>query len=59
MRVRDSRHYRGEGVIRFAVSDDRCRLPVRIESAIPDAGKVVLTLTDAGSSLCGPRLANR
>jgi hypothetical protein len=59
MRVRDSRHYRGEGVIRFAVSDDRCRLPVRIESAIPDAGKVVLTLTDADSSLCAPRVAHR
>jgi hypothetical protein len=59
MRVRDARHYRGEGVIRFAVSDDRCRLPVRIESAIPDAGKVVLTLTDADSSLCAPHLAHR
>jgi len=59
MRVRDARHYRGEGVIRFAISDDRCRLPVRIESAIPDAGKVVLTLTDAGTSLCAPSLARR
>jgi hypothetical protein len=59
MRVRDSRHYRGEGVIRFAISDDRCRLPVRIESAIPDAGKVVLSLTDAGSSRCASNLARR
>ena len=59
MRVRDARHYRGEGVIRFAISDDRCRLPVRIESNIPDAGKVVLTLTNADSSLCAPRLARR
>jgi hypothetical protein len=59
MRVRDAAHYRGEGTIRFALSDDRCRLPVRIESDIPDAGKVVLTLTDAGSSLCAPHIARR
>ena len=43
----------------FAISDDRCRLPVRIESSIPDAGKVVLTLTNADSSLCAPHLARR
>ncbi|MEO8564081.1 MAG: DUF3108 domain-containing protein [bacterium] len=59
MRVRDSSHYRGEGTIRFALTDDRCRIPVRIESAIPDAGDVVLTLTDAGASPCVPHLAGR
>jgi hypothetical protein len=60
MRVRDPEHYRGEGTIRFSISDDRCRIPVRIESAIPDAGTVVLTLASAnGDSLCSGRLARR
>ena len=60
MRVRDPQHYKGEGRIRFSISDDRCRLPVRIESTIPDAGTVVLTLADAGAdTLCAARLARR
>jgi hypothetical protein len=60
MRVRDPQHYKGEGTIRFSISDDRCRLPVRIESNVPDAGNVVLTLADAGSdTLCSARLARR
>lgn len=60
MRVRDPEHYKGEGVIRFSLSDDRCRLPVRIESNVPDAGTVVLTLADAGNdTLCSSRLARR
>jgi hypothetical protein len=53
MRVRDTRNYRGEGVIRFSVSDDPCRRPVRIESAIPDAGRVVLTLASATPAIAG------
>jgi hypothetical protein len=44
MRVRDPRRYRGEGVIRINLTDDRCRLPVRIESAMPVLGRTVLTL---------------
>jgi hypothetical protein len=60
MRVRDPQHYKGEGRIRFSISDDRCRLPVRIESVIPDAGTVVLTLADAGAdTLCSARVARR
>ena len=60
MRVRDPQHYKGEGRIRFSISDDRCRLPVRIESTIPDAGTVVLTLADAGAdTICSARLARR
>lgn len=45
MRVRDAR-YRGEGrgVIRFHFSDDPRRLPVRIESSVPVAGRLVLSL---------------
>jgi hypothetical protein len=60
MRVRDPEHYRGEGTIRFSISDDGCRIPVRIESNIPDAGTVVLTLADAGAdTACSARLARR
>ena len=44
MRVRDARRYKGEGVIRIAFSDDRCRLILRLESEMPDAGKATLSL---------------
>ena len=44
MRVRDSRRYEGEGIIRIHLSDDDLRLPVRIESAMPMVGMAVLTL---------------
>jgi hypothetical protein len=47
MRVKDPRHYRGEGTIRLHLTDDACRLPVRIESTMPDVGKTVLTLESA------------
>ena len=45
MRVRDPR-YRGarEGVIRIHLSDDGCRVPVRMESSAPVVGTAVLTL---------------
>lgn len=57
MRVRDARNYRGEGVIHFSFSDDACRRPVRIESTIPDAGTVVMTLESASPAVsgCAPR----
>lgn len=44
MRVRDSRRYDGEGIIRIYLSDDELRLPVRIESAMPIVGTAILTL---------------
>lgn len=44
MRVKDSRRYGGEGVIRLHLSDDAFRYPVRIESSIPVLGATVLTL---------------
>ena len=44
MRVRDPRRYRGEGVIRINLTDDHCRLPVRIESAMPVVGRAIMTL---------------
>lgn len=44
MRVRDARRYRGEGTIRIHLSDDRCRLILRLESRVPDAGVASLAL---------------
>lgn len=44
MRVRDPKHYKEDGVIRFNISNDACRLPVRIESTMPVIGKAVLTM---------------
>jgi hypothetical protein len=44
MRVRDPRRYRGAGTIRLHLSDDLCRLPLRIESDMPNFGRTVLTL---------------
>jgi hypothetical protein len=45
MRVKDPRRYRGTGVIRIALSDDHCRIPLRIESEMPVVGRATLTLT--------------
>jgi hypothetical protein len=44
MRVRDARRYRGEGTIRIHLSDDRCRLILRLESRVPEAGPATLAL---------------
>ena len=56
MRVRDARRYRGEGLIRISFSDDPCRRPIRIESKIPNAGTVVMTLSAAEPAIpaCAP-----
>jgi hypothetical protein len=55
MRVHDPQRYRGEGIIRVFLSDDKCRLPVRIESAVPGMGSFVLTMDSyaAPGSSCG------
>jgi hypothetical protein len=44
MRVRDARRYHGEGTIRVSLSDDDCRLILRLESTVPDAGSASLSL---------------
>ena len=46
MRVKDKRRYKGDGVILFDLSDDDCRLPVRIESTMPLVGRSVMTLDE-------------
>lgn len=51
MRVRDPRHYKGEGVIRIHLSDDACRVPVRIESRMPIIGVAVMTI-DSQQTRC-------
>jgi hypothetical protein len=48
MRVRDPKHYRGEGTIRLWLSDDASHIPVRIESSVPVLGRVVLSLESVG-----------
>jgi len=54
MRVRDPRHFKGEGVIRIHLTDDECRLPARIESTMPIVGTAVLTIASQNSP-CGKR----
>ena len=49
MRVRDPRHYEGEGLIKIHLTDDACRLPVRIESRMPVIGTAVLTIASEHS----------
>jgi hypothetical protein len=49
MRVRDPRHYKGEGVIRIHLTDDECRLPARIESTMPVVGTAILTIASQNS----------
>lgn len=44
MRVRDARRYRGEGTITIHLSDDSCRLILRLESRVPEAGPATLGL---------------
>jgi hypothetical protein len=51
MRVRDPERYRGEGVILLHLTDDARRVPVRIESNVPRAGRMVLSL-ERGSGGC-------
>lgn len=45
MEVRDPNRFGGRGLLRLNLTDDARRLPVRIESQVPVAGKLVLELT--------------
>jgi hypothetical protein len=51
MRVRDPKHYKGEGVIRIHLTDDDCKLPARIETTMPVVGTAILTI-DSQNSRC-------
>ena len=52
MRVKDPIRYHGEGVIQLHLTDDRRRSLVRMESSIPRAGRMVLSL-ESGTGGCG------
>jgi hypothetical protein len=51
MRVKDPARYGGEGVIQLHLTDDARHVPLRIESAVPRAGRMVLSL-ESGSGGC-------
>jgi hypothetical protein len=53
MRVKDPARYRGEGVIQLHLTDDRRRALVRIESDIPRAGRMVLSLDSPAACVAG------
>jgi len=44
LRVKDEGRYGGSGVVRLNLTDDARRVPVRIETSMPVAGRVVLDL---------------
>jgi hypothetical protein len=55
MQVRDTAHYKGEGVIRLQFSADDRRLPVRLQSVMPLVGTTTMTLSAAvpgGAGAC-------
>lgn len=45
MEVKDARQKNGHGTLRFYLSEDGDRLPLRIDSSMPVAGAITLTLT--------------
>ena len=51
MRVKDPARYGGEGVIHLHLTDDARRIPLRVESAVPRAGRMVLSL-ESGRGGC-------
>jgi hypothetical protein len=51
MHVRDARRFHGDGVIRLHLTDDPCRIPVRIETSMPVVGVTVMTLESYTRSL--------
>lgn len=53
MLVKDPVRYQGEGVIQMHLTDDTRRIPVRIESNVPRAGRMVLALL-SGTGGCAP-----
>jgi hypothetical protein len=55
MRVKNPRIYKGEGVIRINLTDDACRIPVRIESQMPVIGAAVMLLESHNLEGCGSR----
>jgi hypothetical protein len=58
MRSKDGVDYKDEWVLHLWISEDRCRLPVRMESTVPILGKGVLTLETAITPTCDAAIAS-
>jgi hypothetical protein len=52
VRVTDARDFGSKDVLFLWISEDRCRLPVRIESVMPFLGNGIMTLETAASPNC-------
>jgi hypothetical protein len=52
VRVKDGTDFKGEWVMRIWISEDRCRLPVRMESAVAILGAGAMTLDSAVTPTC-------
>ena len=50
--VKDGLDWKDAWVVRLWISEDRCRLPVRMESAVPLLGAGVMTLESAVTPMC-------
>ena len=60
MRSKDGVDYKDEWVLRLWISEDRCRLPVRMESTVAVLGTGVMTLESAVTPNCrGVEVASR
>jgi hypothetical protein len=59
MHVRDPRRYRGDGIIKVYLSDDGCRIPVRVESNVPRVGSFILTLDSYSGPAPGCNVGER
>lgn len=51
MRVNDRKRFGGSGVLRMHLSDDERRIPLRIESSVPVAGRIVMDLQQTSGTL--------
>jgi hypothetical protein len=58
MRSKDGVDYKNEWILRLWISEDRCRLPVRMESAVAVLGTGVMTLESAVTPKCQVSLAS-
>ena len=52
VQVKDGVDWKDEWTVRYWISEDRCRLPVRMESAVPILGAGVMTLESAVTPTC-------
>lgn len=58
VRVKDGADWKDQWEVRLWISEDRCRLPVRMESSLPIVGSGVMILESAVTQGCGGASAN-